>query len=227
MSDPNNRTNVPMGLDMNDFMPGGQPSSNNGPSGNKVPESKDTSIINDITKNAPNFKLLMKTRVKNLTNVSDIWDNARNKMDSFDYINDLNDLGIINDIVNFAFIKTELKFMDVRSKEIAVLFPAVLKMCKSKYDIYFKNGILTAWKILTYLSKVIIQAKQNQLLNPGQIDIAKEDKLRIYDEIIGYFREIIQLDNFESHLLKKDIDGLDIERFVSELNYFLRKCNGR
>ena len=45
--------------------------------------------------------------------------------------------GIINDIVNFSFIKTELKFMDVRSKEIVVLFPAILKMCKSKYDWYF------------------------------------------------------------------------------------------
>ena len=224
-NDPNNRTNIPLGLDMNDFMPGGSPSNNNRPSG--VPESKDPSIINDISKNAPNFKLLMKTRIKNLTNVSDIWDNARNKTDSFDYINDLNDLGIINDVINFSFIKTELKFMDVRSKEIVILFTAILKMCKSKYYVYFKNGILTAWKILNYLSNVIIQAKQNQYLNPGSIDVAKEDKLRVYDEIIRYFQEIIQLDNFETHLIKKDIEGLDIERFVSELNYFLRKCKGR
>ena len=224
-NDPNNRTNIPLGLDMNDFMPGGSPANNNRPSG--VPESKDPSIINDISKNAPNFNLLMKTRIKNLTNVSDIWDNARNKSGSFEYINDLNDLGIINDVINFSFIKTELKFMDVRSKEIAVLFPAILKMCNSKYHIYFKNGILTSWKILNYLSNVIIQAKQNQFLNPGSIDIAREDKIRVYDEIIRYFQEIIQLDNFEKHLTQKDIEGLDIDGFLSELNYFLRKCKGR
>ena len=60
-----------------------------------VPESKDPDLINDVMKNAPNFKLLMSTRIKNLNNISEIWDNARNKTDSFDYINDLGDLGVM------------------------------------------------------------------------------------------------------------------------------------
>jgi hypothetical protein len=224
MSDNNNKTNIPLGLNMNDFIPNSN--SSNTPNSNSIPESNDPPIIDNVMKNAPNFKLIMSTRIKNLNNISDIWDNARNKKDSFEYINDLGDLGIINDILNFAFIKTELKYMDVRSKEILVLFPAVIKMCKSKYDWYFKNGILTAWKILTYLGSVIIQAKQSQLLNPGMIDVSKEDKLRIYDQIISYFQEIIKLDNFELHLISKDIDGLDLDRFITELNYFFRKCQG-
>ena len=227
MSDPNNKTNIPIGLDMNDFMPGGGNSNNNAPSGNKVPESKDPKIIEDVFKNAPNFKLLMSTRVKNLNRISDIWDNAKNKADSFEYINDLNDLGIVNDVINFSFIKTDLKYMDVRSKEILILFPSIIKMCKSKYEWYFRNGILTAWKILKYLDSVIIQAKQSQLLNPGMIDISKEEKIKVYDNIIEYLQEIIQLDNFQSHLVSKNIDGLDLDGFTSELNYFLRKCRGR
>ena len=224
MSDNNNKTNIPLGLNMNDFIPNSN--SSNTPNSNSIPESNDPPIIDNVMKNAPNFKLIMSTRIKNLNNISDIWDKKKNKKDSFEYINDLGDLGIINDILNFAFIKTELKYMDVRSKEILVLFPAVIKMCKSKYDWYFKNGILTAWKILTYLGSVIIQAKQSQLLNPGMIDVSKEDKLRIYDQIISYFQEIIKLDNFESHLISKDIDGLDLDRFITELNYFFRKCQG-
>ena len=218
MSDNNNKSNIPLGLNMNDFMPNS--------SGNSIPESNDPKIINDVMKNAPNFKLLMSTRIKNLNNISEIWDNARNKTDSFDYINELGDLGVINDVLNFAFIKTELKYMDVRSKEIVILFPAIIKMCNSKYDWYFKNGILAAWKILNYLGSVIIQAKQSQLLNPGKIDISKEDKIKVYDKIIYYFQEIIKLDNFESHLISKNIDGLDLDRFISELNYFFRKCQG-
>ena len=227
MSDPNKKTNLPLGLDMNDFMPGAPSSKNNTPSYNKVPESNDPKIIEDIFKNAPNFKLLMSTRVKNLNNISEIWDNAKNKSESFEYINDLGDSGVINDILNFALIKTELKYMDVRSKEILVLFPSIIKMCKSKYSWYFKNGILAAWKILKYLGNVIIQAKQSQLLNPGIIDISKEEKIKVYDNIIEYFQEIIQLDNFQSHLVSKDIDDLDLDGFISELNYFLRKCRGR
>ena len=100
----NNKTNRPLGLNMNDFMPGG-----NSSSGNKVPESKDLDIINNVMNNAPNFKLLMSTRIKNLTNVSEIWDNARNKIDSFNYIKEIGDLGIINDVINFALIKTDIK----------------------------------------------------------------------------------------------------------------------
>ena len=100
-------------------------------------------------------------------------------------------------------------------------------MRKSKYDWYFKNGILTAWKILKYLWNVIIQAQQSQFLNPGMIDIAKEEKLKVYDNIIEYFQEIILLDNFQNHLVSKNINGLDIDGFLSELNYFLKKGKGR
>ena len=111
MSDNNNKRNIPLGLNMNDFMPNS--------SGNSIPESNDPKIINDVMKNAPNFKLLMSTRIKNLNNISEIWDNARNKTDSFDYINELGDLGVINDVLNFAFIKTELPITDTIVLEIA------------------------------------------------------------------------------------------------------------
>ena len=114
MSDDNNKTNIPLGLNMNDFMPGSN--SNSEVPNNSIPESNDPQIINNVMKNAPNFKSIMSTRIKNLNNISDIWDNARNKKESFEFINDLGDLGIINDILNMAFIKTELKYMDVRSK---------------------------------------------------------------------------------------------------------------
>ena len=221
MSDDIHKTNIPLGLNMNDFMP-----NSNSPGGSSIPESNDPKIISDVMKNAPNFKLLMSTRIKNLNNMSDIWDNARNKSETFECINELGDLGVINDVLNFAFIKTEVKYMDVRSKEILVIFPAIVKMCNSKYDWYFKNGILSAWKILNYLGSVIIQAKQNQILNHGKVDISKEDKLKVYDKIINYFQEIIKLDNFETHLISKNIDGLDLDRFLSELNYFFRKCQG-
>ena len=220
MSDVNNRTNIPLGLNMNDFMP------SSGSSSSSIPESNDPQIINNVMKNAPNFKLLMSTRIRNLNNISDIWDNAKNKIESFEYINDLGDLGVINDILNFALIKTETKYMDVRSKEIVVLFPSIIKMCKSKYDWYFKNGILSAWKILNYLGSVIIQAKQAYLLNPGMRDVSREEKMKVYDKIIGYFQDIIELENFENHLESKKIEGLDLERFITEVNYFFKKCQG-
>lgn len=231
MNDPNNRTNIPLGLDMNDFMGGqnsGSQSRQQSQKSNlpKVPESNDPPIIDKIMKNAPNFRLLISTRIKNLTGVSDTWDNARNKIDTFEYLRDINDLGIINDVVNFAFNKTRIEYMDMRSKEIVFALPAIIQLCSCKYDMYFKNGILAAWKILNYLQGVIISSKQKQILNQGNIDIALEDKIKIYDEIIEYFHQIIELDNIKKHLDGKPVEGLDLVRFVSELTYFFKKCRG-
>ena len=231
MKDLNNKTNIPLGLNINDFMPGGGNQASSSceqyiPSKEKVPESKDPPIIDDIYKMGPNYKLLISTLIKNLSNVSYIWDNAKNKIDTFEYLNNSKDLGLINDVINFSFIKTELKYMDMRSKEIAIIFPSIVGMCSSKYDIYFKNQILAAWKILQYLGNVIINAKQSQLLNTGATDIAKEDKIKIYDININYFQQIIGLDNLQLHLSAKPIEGLDLQRILSELNYFFKKSRG-
>lgn len=230
MDDPNNRTNIPMGLDFNDFMPGIQSSVNSNAPSNpnrpKVPESKDPEVIQNILKNAPNFKLLMSTRKTNLQKVSDTWDNATNKTETFEYLNESKDLGIVNDVVNFIFNKTPIKFMDLRSKEVVVIFPSIINLIKSKYDMYFKNGINAAWKILNYLGNVIINAKQKQILNGGNIEISLEDKIRVYDQIIERFHEILELDNVKLHFDGKPIDDLQIDKFASEVIQFLKKCRG-
>ena len=80
--------------------------------------------------------------------------------------------------------------MDVRSKEIVLLFPILIKMITSKYDIYFKNGILASWKILQYLNRVIIDAKKSQYFNPRNIDLEREAKIKVYDKIIDYYKQI-------------------------------------
>ena len=68
--------------------------------------------------------------------------------------------------------------------------------------------------------------KQAYLLNPGMRDVSREEKMKVYDKIIGYFQDIIELENFENHLESKKIEGLDLERFITEVNYFFKKCQG-
>ena len=69
MKDLNNKTNISLGLNINDFMPGGGNQASSSceqyiPSKEKVPESKDPPIIDDIYKMGPNYKLLISTRKK-------------------------------------------------------------------------------------------------------------------------------------------------------------------
>ena len=93
-------------------------------------------------------------------------------------------------------------------------------------DIYFKNGVLASWKILQYLKRVIIETKQNQyIINKRNIDLEKEAKIKIYDKIINYYKEIKNLDNIGIYLNKDSkIVGFNLADFIFELDEFLRAC---
>ena len=233
MDDKNKKTNIPLGLNLEEFMPkSDSPTENSSPrvespqeNKNIIPCDNDNKIIEGIFKNAPNYKILIHKRIKKLVNIEKIWKDGKNKKETFEYLLNEEDKDVINDIINFYFIKTELKYMDVRSKEIVLLFPVLIKMISSKYDIYFKNGILASWKILQYLNRVIIEAKKSQYLNPRDIDLEREAKIKIYDEIIDYYIKIKNLDNIGKYLNKDSRTvGFNLADFVYELDEFLREC---
>ena len=232
MDDNNKKTNIPLGINLEDFMPKNDSAIKNSSRVesskeiiNIIPFENDNQIIEGIFKNAPNYKILIHKRIKKLINIEKIWKNGKNKKETFEYLLNEEDQDVINDIINFYFIKTELKYMDVRSKEIVLLFPVLIKMISSKYDIYFKNGILASWKILQYLNRVIIEAKKSQYLNPRDIDLEREAKKKIYDEIIDYYIKIKNLNNIGKYLNKDSRTvGFNLADFVYELNEFLREC---
>lgn len=234
--DPNNQTTVPLGLDMNNFMPGannfnkknnlGSGASSEEQSIPHISESEDPKIIDDVQKQAPNFKIIISNRIKNLSKVSNVWDKGRNKSEAFEAANNTYDLATLNDLYNFAFIKTELNYIDIKVSDVITVFPTLLEMCSSNYDIYFKNGVLALWKLLKLYEQVIINTKQNQLCGIG-IDISKEDKIRKYDIIISYFDKFVTSQSLARRLKGKQIDGLDLQKFVGEVKYFLNKCKGK
>ena len=233
MDDKNKKTNIPLGLNIEDFMPkkifpiekSVTPEIPSEEEKVIIPFDNDNKIIEGIFKNAPNYKIIINKRIKKLANIEQIWQDGRNKKETFEYLLNEEDQDVVNDIINFYFIKTELKHMDVRSKEIVLLFPVLIKMISSKYDIYFKNGILSSQNILKYLSRVIIEAKKSQYLNPRNIDLHKEEKIKIYDKIINYFTQIKNLDNIGTYLNKDSrIVGFNLADFVLELEEFLIQC---
>jgi hypothetical protein len=226
------KTNIPLGLNIEDFMPKNnipiQQSLNYmEPESEKreiIPFDEDRNIIDGLFENASNYKQLITKRIKNLYNIEQIWNDGKNKKETFEFLLQQEDQDVINDVINFCFIKTELKYMDVRSKEIVLIFPILIKMISSKYNIYFKNGILAAWKILKYLSRVIIESKKSQYMNPRNIDLEKEAKLKIYNQIINYYKQIKNLDNIGIYLNKDSREvGFNLADFILELNEFLRE----
>ena len=121
MDDKNKKTNIPLGLNLEEFMPkNDSPTENSTPrvessqeKRNIIPFDNDNKIIEGIFKNAPNYKILIHKRIKKLVNIEQIWQDGKNKKETFEYLLNEEDQYVINDIINFYFIKTELKYMDV------------------------------------------------------------------------------------------------------------------
>lgn len=220
---PNDFTTRPMGLDLNNFLPNNNNDNNN--NYQKISEDNDKPIIDEISQNSKNFKLIFESRIKNLSLVNNAWNNGRNKVDAYDCANSLKDISVQNDLFNYSLIKTELNRININAGDAISLFPMIMNLINSKYAIYFKNGILSAWKILKYYYEEIINTKQSQYLNQGRIELSKEDKIKKYDILIGYFKDIKRHENVEKNL-KSNFEGLDLNSFLNELDYFLKKCSG-
>ena len=221
---PNDYTTRPMGLDLNNFLPNNN-NNDNFNNKQKISEDNDKKIIEDISQNSKNFKLIFDSRIKNLSLVNNAWNNGRNKVDAYDCAYSLKDLSVQNDLFNYSLIKTELNRININAADAISLFPMIMNLISSKYAIYFKNGILSAWKILKYYYEEIINTKQSQFLNQGRIELSKEDKIKKYDILIGYFKDIRRHENVEKNL-NGNFEGLELNNFLNELDYFLKKCSG-
>ena len=213
-------TSQPIGLDLNNFLP------NQNQKPQPISEKNDLPIITEIQQNNNNFKLILENRIKNLKTVQISWNNGKSKNEGFSTAESLKDLGVQNDLFNYALIKTDINNLDINSNDVISFFPMILNMVSSHYDIYFKNGILTAWKVLKLYYDVIINTKQSQMLNPKNIDLNREDKIKKYDIIINYFEKLRRIPNVSEHLNpKKEIVDLDLKKLIGELDYFLKKCS--
>ena len=61
-------------------------------------------------------------------------------------------------------------------------------------------------------------------MNPRNIDLEKEAKLKIYNQIINYYKQIKNLDNIGIYLNKDSREvGFNLADFILELNEFLKE----
>jgi hypothetical protein len=133
----------------------------------------------------------------------------------------MKDLSVCNDFFNYAFLKNDFDKLHLKYDHAIAILPLIITLINSKYDIYFKNGVKTAWVILKLYYDVkyllfiiikiyikfiqtIIQAKNTPVV--GGVDLAREDKLKKFDTILEFFEKIRVLENVERNLKKEKHD---------------------
>ena len=211
----NDKTVAPMGLDFKQYL-------NN--ENDVVDQSKDGPIIDEALESNSDFMKIMQKRDKELKNLTSSWMRG-NKSNVIQTIVSMNDIGIINSFVLYAIIKTDLKRIDIGCSDANNLFTAIKSLVQSKDQHHFLNGVLSTWVLLRLFEDVIISTKQSQQMGGG-IDLNKEDKIRKYDVFISNVKQIrngsIFLDYYKN---TPKLEGVDLEKFAKEVDYFLKKCD--
>lgn len=60
----------------------------------------------------------------------------------------MKDPSVSNDFFNYAFLKNDLSKVNLKYDHAILIFPLIINMINSKYDVYFKNGVKMSWMIL-------------------------------------------------------------------------------
>ena len=115
-------------------------------------------------------------------------------------------------------LKIDIKLIYLNNDEVLKLFPTILLLLESKYDNYFKTAFQSAFVILKLYQNIIIDAKSCPFVSG--VDLNREDKLKKYDKIIDFFYRI----RISSKVAKNMNKYLELQNFLSELDYFLKKC---
>ena len=204
----------PRGIDLKSFLP------NESPKSQKISESQDKPIINEVLQDCDQFKKVMNNRMSILDQIKSNWNNNRKK-EALTSLSVYKDIGSYNDFFHYAFLKTDINRIGIKPDDVIIALPMVIELISSKYDYYIRNGILTARRIIKMFSEIIINTKQMQALGRG-IDLNREEKIRKYDVIIDLYKKIRNLHIVTSQ--SKQIEGINMTQFVGELDYFFRKC---
>ena len=203
-------------IDLNDL--GGE---NPAPNVAKVSSKNDVSIINDMMELDPQFITIMKKRIKGLEKISEQYQKG-NYEESMAEVGLCKDLGVVNDFFRYALIKKDINKISLKSDMAIQIFPIILNMINCKYDIYFKTGVNTAWRILNLFSDPIIDAMKTPL--SGGIDLNREDKINKYKIIIDYFKRLRESQILQNNLKYKEIKNLNLKQFIGEVNFFINQC---
>ncbi|MCQ2818276.1 MAG: hypothetical protein MJ252_13495 [archaeon] len=183
----------------------------------------DIKVINEILADNEQFMSIIKNRVNGLRNVAESYQNNEYE-ESMVVLSYCKDLGVVNDFFNNALIKKDIGSIHLKSDQALRIFPLILTLSSSKYDDYFKTGIKAAWVVLKLFSDVIIDAKR--FGSGGGVDLNREDKLRKYDNLVEYFKELRNNEKVHQNARRSNpIKDLDLTQFLGELDHFLKMSN--
>lgn len=68
----------------------------------------------------------------------------------------MKDMTVTNDFLSYSLVKNDINKVPLTLDNVITILPHINTLVISKYDIYVKNGVKTAWNILKCFNDVLI-----------------------------------------------------------------------
>lgn len=192
---------------------------------NTIPTISDIPIIDTILGQNETFKAIINNRIQGLKIIEELWAKGKRK-EAIQSTQLCKDLAIINDLITFFLINSNLQNISLKIDHAIELFPFIIKLASSKYDVYIRNAIDSSWILLKLYNDIIINDKNSPSNAKKDSKKEREEKMNQYNSMIRFFQQLRLLPNIVNIIggVKK-IEGVIVDNYANDIDGFIKKCS--
>jgi len=100
-------------------------------------------------------------------------------------LNMQNDLSVSMDVLNATLAKN-CRVTTLKIENVTGVMPQIISLTNSKYETHLMTGLNSSLNLLRHFGQGLIELKATPM-NPREVDLAREDRIRKADECINQF----------------------------------------
>mmetsp|Transcript_23338 Transcript_23338/g.31243 ORF Transcript_23338/g.31243 Transcript_23338/m.31243 type:complete len:168 (-) Transcript_23338:240-743(-) len=141
-------------------------------------------IINEIGQHHTTLIGVISRRSESVKVIINWWNN--NQVGSaINALNMQNDLSVSMDVLSTTLAKNA-RVNTLKIDNVTSVMPQIISLTNSKYETHLMAGLNSTLHLLRHFGQGLIELK-NTPVNPREVDLAREDRIRKADECINQF----------------------------------------
>lgn len=189
----------------------------------QMDSSKSISMISQLLEQHLKIKQALQRRKNNALTLLSWWEKSNGDLSpTIKALMTINDIATMSDFFNFTFA-IGLKVESLTLDNLVDVIPLIGKVLNTKYDHFIVTALKTLEQVYKCHSNNIIQAKK--FPSNGPVDIAREERMKKYDVIVGHLFNISQSQQFQSMQTKQGEIGILSQQMDANLKYLNKECN--
>ncbi|CAG9310781.1 unnamed protein product [Blepharisma stoltei] len=201
------RSNAPIGLNFQEFMPKVEAESSN-----------DSKILSEIDENHDRILTVIKRRTESINLVLNWWLGG-NMSATINALNMMNDISVRADVLRYCFTDCRLDCLSL--EHCASILPLAKSLIDSKYEAYIRTGMLVVSTLLKQFRSLITSTLTVPVMMG--VDLAKEERIKKCESCLAAFKSVNESQGLEKNSKRENPTGeagkelkRNLETFIGE-----------